>query len=139
MLTKDYGWGSSWWRPQAQLRSTAYEPEFNPAHPDRALLALSFADYRDGADAGDASCRVCFQRGKDIQVPALQSAADGPCHIVYNRTTMRAYSPWSATRSVTLPRSHTLFFAGALPPSHAPLCNAPLTPHSPRRSLRGVP
>ena len=113
MLTKDYAYGSSWWRPDVLLRSTSYEPEFNPAHKDRNILALSFADFKDGADHGaDSKCRVCFQQGKDIQVPPLESAADGPCHIVYNRSTIRTYSPWSTTRSIVNERKYTLFFAG---------------------------
>jgi hypothetical protein len=47
----------------------------------------------DGADAGQAGCLVCFQRGKDIQLVTAQNVCGPLCG--YDLATLRARAAWS--------------------------------------------
>jgi hypothetical protein len=94
----------------------------NPAHGSRALMFLGPGGVRDGADAGGPCCAGCFQRGKDVVLPAMTPGRDWDPHV----GVASSLSPWlgsapeadafvasGAPRAGAPRRNVTLWFAGA--------------------------
>jgi len=99
---------------------------YNPADPARVIGHIVFNGRRDGADAGQPVCYVCFQKHKDIQMAADQGSCGPLCG--YNLTVMRQHTAWSvdpATRGRTpvfaAPRPVTFFYAGTITLARGPL------------------
>lgn len=81
---------------------------WDPVHPDRIVGHLQFNGMRDGADAGQKSCLVCFQHGKDIQMITAEMVCGPLCG--YNLTTLQKWAAWGADRHVH--RKTTFVFYG---------------------------
>jgi len=87
---------------------------WNPADPGRVVGHVMVHGMRDGMEGGFETCRVCFQRGKDVYVPVEKNNACGPL-CGYNLSTLAARSLWAHERTaLPAPRTHEFFFAGSL-------------------------
>lgn len=70
----DHGFGSGsmpgqGWKDTKQ-EWAAYGRYSHPNSPDRVLMAYMLNERIDGVGVGAKGCFVCFQRDKDIAVPA---------------------------------------------------------------------
>eukprot|EP01023_Acetabularia_acetabulum_P006404 TRINITY_DN12671_c0_g3_i3.p2 TRINITY_DN12671_c0_g3~~TRINITY_DN12671_c0_g3_i3.p2 ORF type:complete len:263 (+),score=34.24 TRINITY_DN12671_c0_g3_i3:1391-2179(+) len=72
-----------------------------------------FFGMEDGAAAGQTSCDVCFQPGKDILLPIPRGRIDGPLH-GYSLDELNQFSPWKNYKDVVdwPHRNRMFFFAG---------------------------
>ena len=94
---------------------------FNPPDPARVVGHLQWNGMRDGHDAGQTECLVCFQEGKDIQLVTAQNVCGPLCG--YTKDALVAHSVWSgadeqararkaAAHAAGRPPRRTLFFYG---------------------------
>ena len=71
---------------------------------------------RDGADAGQKDCLVCFQKGKDIQLATGENVCGPLCG--YQRPVLAQFSVWS---NATAQAPQVAALAHANPLAHAAL------------------
>lgn len=62
-------------------------PWWGPASPDRVVGHLQYNGVRDGPDAGQGECLVCFRSGLDVMLPIGQDNSCGPL-CGYSRDTL---------------------------------------------------
>ena len=68
---------------------------WNPAEPGRSIGFVQWNGMRDGADAGQRDCLVCFQKGKDIQIATAENVCGPLCG--YSRQVLANLSVWTNT------------------------------------------
>eukprot|EP00899_Mesostigma_viride_P000472 jgi/Mesvir1/10425/Mv12689-RA.1 len=82
-------------------------PEFSPLSTTRGLIFLMLNGMMDGPKPGvptnRESCRVCFQRGKDIMLPTPHHHVCGPL-CGYKLDVLRSMSPWNEALSTGPPQ-----------------------------------
>ena len=81
---------------------------FNPADPARVIGHLMWNGLRDGADANQTSCLVCFQAGKDVQLPTAQNICGPLCG--YSLAALRQNAIWGADEAAK--KRGTAYVAG---------------------------
>ena len=50
----------------------------NPASASRVVGHVQWNGMRDGVDAGQRTCQVCFQSGKDVHIATAEGNVCGP-------------------------------------------------------------
>ena len=89
----------------------------------RARRPGARAGMRDGADAGQRECLVCFQAGKDIQIVTAENVCGPVCG--YSREDLRLRSAWATSEAAKerraaehlagkTARRSTLFYGGRI-------------------------
>ena len=104
-LTCDHGPGDCNFVDQNPLRLGKLPDTWNPASPTRVVSQVQWNSLRDGADAGQDFCSVCFQSGKDVQLATPEGNVCGPL-CGYKCVSMQA--AWFYSHSLATP-AHVLF------------------------------
>ena len=93
-LTCDHGPGDCEYMERPLMRSSPRAPSWwNAADPGRAVGFIMWNGMRDGPDAGQQECLVCFQRGKDIQMATAENVCGPLCG--YSRQVLANTSVWA--------------------------------------------
>ena len=95
---------------------------YNPVDPARVIAHVQWNGMRDGADASQTTCLVCFQFGKDIQLMTAQNVCGPLCG--YTLPALRARAVWGVDEAAhhrsaahamgRPPRTHMLFYGGRI-------------------------
>ena len=95
---------------------------YNPVDPARVIGHVQWNGMRDGADAGQSTCLVCFQYGKDIQLPTAQNVCGPLCG--YTLPALQRRAVWGtdeaaahrvAAHTAGRPaRAHEVFYGGRI-------------------------